>query len=111
MADSVKQLKVKAGVVKRFVKDYNYYTKEVAREEERIAKLSSDPEQEDFEYKLKKANEVLQESRSMIGDTSRRLLTATDDLKNVITEGAFAEDLPELVDARAQLDAAEKIPA
>ncbi|CAJ0577541.1 unnamed protein product, partial [Mesorhabditis spiculigera] len=101
--DPVKQLKLKAGIVKRLVKDHASYHKEVAKEQERVAKIEADPSQEEFEYKLRKAKEVLQESQGMIGDTKRRLANAVSDLKNVIESGGFADDLPELVEANGHL--------
>lgn len=54
----LKDLQIKTNVVKRLVKEYHAYEKEVDKQKERIEKLKSASEVD--EYAVKKANEVLQ---------------------------------------------------
>ncbi|KHJ82221.1 tubulin binding cofactor A [Oesophagostomum dentatum] len=110
MADPaiLKQIKIQTGVVKRLVKEHASYIKEVEKETQKIEKMKAEAKNEDDEYAVKKAGQVLQETRGMIGDTARRCVTATAALKKLLDENPM-EDCQELTDAKAQLEAASAI--
>ena len=73
-----KQLTVKTNIIKRMVKEVEHYKAETIENEERIEKMKRDGK--DF-YDLKKANEVLEETKMMIPDSKRRLDEALDELE------------------------------
>ena len=60
MADPalLKNLTVKTGIVKRYVKEYHYYEKEAQKQVDKINAMKADPSVD--EYNVKKAGEVLQ---------------------------------------------------
>nr|ACO52044.1 Tubulin-specific chaperone A [Aquarana catesbeiana] len=102
MADPrLRQIKIKAGVVKRLYKDKVMYEKEAKQQEEKVERMKTAGEDE---YVLKKQNEVLQESRMMIPDCSRRLEAASTDLAQILENEKELEDTEEYKDARAMLD-------
>lgn len=103
MADPrVRQIKIKTGVVKRLVKEKLGYEKEAAMLEERWEKLKVEC---DDEYKVRKQGEVLQESRSMIPDTVRRLKVAWNDLDELLKKEEDLAKSEEYVNAKEALDA------
>lgn len=84
-ADSVKQLKIKTGVVKRIHKELVYYKKEMDKEQAKVEKLiaaGADP------HDLKQAENVLQESAMMIPESRQRLEAALADLQSYLAENA-----------------------
>ncbi|VDM82388.1 unnamed protein product [Strongylus vulgaris] len=86
MADPavLKQIKIQTGVVKRLIKEHASYIKEVEKETQKIEKMKAEAKNEDDEYAVKKAGQVLQETRGMIGDTARRCVTATAALQKLL---------------------------
>ncbi|ETN83785.1 hypothetical protein RB195_004850 [Necator americanus] len=110
MADPavLKQIKVQTGVVKRLVKEHASYIKEVEKETQKIEKMKAEAQNEDDHYAIKKADEVLKETRSMIGDSARRCVTATAALRKLVDECAL-EECQELNDARAQIEAGSAV--
>uniref|UniRef100_A0A1I7TF56 Tubulin-specific chaperone A n=1 Tax=Caenorhabditis tropicalis TaxID=1561998 RepID=A0A1I7TF56_9PELO len=105
MADELKQLKIKTGVVKRLVKEHASYVKQVEKDEEKAAKMAAEATNEDEEYAAKKAKEVARETVGMVRDAAGRLQKAVVDLETLISGGNFADD--DLTEAKAQLEAAK----
>lgn len=60
MADSklLKDVQIKSGIVRRYVKEYYYYEKESQKQLERINIMKADSAVDD--YDIKKAQEILQ---------------------------------------------------
>lgn len=83
----------------------------MVKDEEKAAKLAADATNEDEEYVAKKAKEVVKETVTMVRDAYGRLQKAVVDLQGVVTAGSFSEDSPELVEAKAQLEAAASVSA
>ncbi|VDL71976.1 unnamed protein product [Nippostrongylus brasiliensis] len=104
----LKQIKIQTGVVKRLVKEHACYIKEVEKETQKIDKMKAEAQNEDDEYAIKKAGQVLQETRGMISDTARRCATAAGQLRKLIEEASL-EDCQELTDAKTQIEAASAI--
>lgn len=70
MADPrLKQIKLKAGVVKRCTKDVTCYKKEAESQKNRVEKYKSEGKDE---HDVRKQEEVLQETLMMIPDSKRR---------------------------------------
>ncbi|XP_040195545.1 tubulin-specific chaperone A-like [Rana temporaria] len=102
MADpQLRQIKIKTGVVKRLYKDKVMYEKEAKQKEEKVERMKTAGEDE---YVLKKQNEVLQESRMMIPDCSRRLEATSTDLAQILENEKELEEAEEYKDAHAMLD-------
>ena len=89
-ADSKRQIKIKSGMVKRITREYESYEQEIKKDKERINKLR---EAEADEHDLRKQEEVLQESISMLPNTKRRLQEAHEELKNLMKELDSIEEL------------------
>lgn len=82
-SDYKKQLKVKSGIVKRITREFESYEKEVAKDKDRISKLR---ESGSDEHTIKKQEDVLQETLSMLPNTRKRLQDAVEDLQNLMRE-------------------------
>ncbi|KAM4634656.1 tubulin-specific chaperone A [Polymixia lowei] len=97
----IRQIKIKTGVVKRLAKEKDMYIKETKQQEEKVENLKKEAGDE---YVIKKQMEVLQESKMMIPDCHRRLMTAHADLLQILeTEEDLAES-EEYKEARNVLD-------
>lgn len=57
-AKLLKEVQIKTGIVRRYIKEYYYYEKEAQKEAERVSKMKTDSSVD--EYTIKKANEILQ---------------------------------------------------
>ncbi|CAM9502113.1 unnamed protein product [Lampetra planeri] len=79
-----RQLKIKAGVVKRIAKETTMYKLELTQQEEKVEKMKTGGD----EYMLKKQIEVLQEAKMMIPDCERRLAAAHGDLSQLVRREA-----------------------
>nr|KAJ3422978.1 hypothetical protein HK105_005103 [Polyrhizophydium stewartii] len=91
---SLRELKIKAGVVKRTSKELASYGKEAEMQQARIDKLvaaSAD------DADIRKQREVLAETTSIIPDTKRRLQAAHNDLASALL--SFKDDTSEDVEA------------
>ncbi|VDO97718.1 unnamed protein product [Heligmosomoides polygyrus] len=111
----LKQIKIQTGVVKRLIKEHSCYIKEVEKEMQKIEKMKADAKNEDDEYAVKKAGQVLQcstgqETRGMVSDTARRCAAAVTELQKLIDESSLEEG-QELTDAKAQIEAAAAVTA
>lgn len=78
---SLKDLKVKTGVCKRTLKEFQSYESEEKRE---AAKTQSMRDNNADPYDLKQQVNVLAESRMMIPDCRRRLEAALDALRELV---------------------------
>ncbi|CAI2181663.1 8399_t:CDS:2 [Funneliformis geosporum] len=78
---SLRDLKIKTGVVKRLYKEEKSYRKEVENQQKRIDKLTEDGTDE---YTIAKQKEVLQESLNMIPDCQNRLKEAHKELQKLL---------------------------
>ncbi|KAK3819850.1 MAG: tubulin binding cofactor A [Benniella sp.] len=78
---STRDLTIKTGVLKRTLKEKDYYNKEKKSQEDRITKMIEDGSDE---YDIKKQREVLQETLDMLPDVDRRLKSAQFDLENLV---------------------------
>ncbi|GFO34223.1 tubulin-specific chaperone a [Plakobranchus ocellatus] len=107
MADPrLKQIKIKTGVVKRLTKEKESYEKEALQLEEKVEKMKADGKDE---YDIKKQGEVLQESRSMVPDTIRRLKKAYAELDEILEKESDLSEAEEYTQAKEILKLAEPI--
>lgn len=105
-ADLVKQLKIKAGAVKRTNREYHSYEEELRTERDRLQKLTTSGASD---HAVKKQQDVIQESISMLPNTKKRLQDAVDDLQSFLQEQASNTDLTqsdEWRDAQTQIQTA-----
>ncbi|TPX51451.1 hypothetical protein SeMB42_g00787 [Synchytrium endobioticum] len=102
---SVRDLKIKAGVVKRLAKELVSYEKEAVAQRSRIDKLISAGADE---HDVNKQKEVLEETSQMIPDNKRRLGAAYKELETIVAELVAAdpklEETEEVVAAKTLLD-------
>ena len=88
--DSKRQLKIKSGIVKRITREFESYLKEVAKDKDRIEKLRENGAEA---HDVRKQEEVLQETISMVPNTRKRLQDALEDLCNFMKDNDTDEEL------------------
>ncbi|KAF6207782.1 hypothetical protein GE061_016230 [Apolygus lucorum] len=82
MADPrIKTIKIQTGVIRRLTKDKISYEKESEIQTGKVQKYKEEGQEEHY---VKKQEEVLQESKSMVFDCQRRLLKAFNDFKAIL---------------------------
>jgi len=104
----VRQIKIKTGVVKRLTKEKEMYEKEAVQIAGKIEKMKEEGKDE---YDIKKQNEVLNESRSMVPDTVRRLKAAHAELDELLKKESDLAESEEFSAAQEALTAAAPIVA
>jgi len=102
----IRQIKIKTGVVKRLTKEKEMYEKEAIQIAGKIEKMKDDGKDE---YDIKKQNEVLNESRSMVPDTVRRLKVAYGELDDLLEKEADLAEAEEFSLAQTALTAAKPV--
>mmetsp|Transcript_7207 Transcript_7207/g.7065 ORF Transcript_7207/g.7065 Transcript_7207/m.7065 type:complete len:118 (+) Transcript_7207:26-379(+) len=105
-ADAKRQLKIKSGMVKRITREYDSYVKEVQRDRDRIEKLRDTGA---GDHAIKKQEDVLHETISMLPNTRQRLQDAVEDLQEFMKENDTDQDLitsPEWTEATGHIQAA-----
>jgi tubulin-specific chaperone A len=88
--DTKKQLKIKSGIVKRITREFESYQKEIVKDKDRIEKLRDNGA---GEHEIRKQEEVLQETISMVPNTRKRLQDALEELTNFMKDNDTVEDL------------------
>lgn len=103
-AATVRNLKIKTGVVKRLGKEVISYQKEYVQQQARIDKLIA---QNADIHDINKQKEVLEETNVMIPDSKRRLNVAykelTDLIELMIKENPDIKESKEITDAQTVL--------
>ncbi|OLL25864.1 Tubulin-specific chaperone A [Neolecta irregularis DAH-3] len=108
MSSKLKDLTIKTGVLKRLIKEEASYWKEVEREKRRLEKVRADAE-EDLEIRLRKQNEVIEDTRQMIPHVHKRLLKSLQDLEDLVaTEDPEYEGSAEIEEARKWIEEGRK---
>ncbi|KAF9654196.1 tubulin binding cofactor A [Thelephora ganbajun] len=101
-----KQLKVKASVVKRLVKEQKYYTQENQDLKLKLDKLVANNADE---WDIKNGRRLLEESEKMIADSNKRIGDAAQELRSLImhskADPALSE-AEELLNAEEEMEAA-----
>lgn len=104
-SSSIRELKIKTGIVKRMTKEKASYIKEVEIEKERLVKMKDAGKDE---YEVKRQEEVIAESFSMIPHSHKKLLTAYSDLKEALDAAQFLSEREEYLAAQEVLKDAAK---
>ena len=81
--DYIRQLKIKEGIIKRISKEYQSYQREIVYDKDRIVKLKSSGADE---HKIRKQEQVLAETISMMPNTTKRLKDALDHFLQFMNE-------------------------
>ena len=90
--NTLRQLKIKTGIVSRISKDISSYQEEAEIQQKRLERMKREGQDE---YDIMKMGLVVQESLMMVPHCVKKLVTANADLEN------FLETLPEC-DAEAE---------
>eukprot|EP00996_Jenningsia_fusiforme_P004065 NODE_4869_length_750_cov_17.878745_g4515_i0.p2 GENE.NODE_4869_length_750_cov_17.878745_g4515_i0~~NODE_4869_length_750_cov_17.878745_g4515_i0.p2 ORF type:complete len:112 (+),score=34.68 NODE_4869_length_750_cov_17.878745_g4515_i0:148-483(+) len=109
MSQEVKQLKLKSGVLKRNLKDFEYSCKEVTREEQRLEKMRADGKDEST---LKQQKQCLSEAVSGVSEAKGRALKARADLQDFLDanlENAEIRETEDFTAATAMLAQADEL--
>lgn len=99
-----RQLKIKSGSAKRLYKEHKLYQKE---EEDLTRKLNKFIADNAEDWDIKNTRRMLEESQRMIHDTSNRLGTTVQDLREVTVAAEKVPELhadPELIAAQETLE-------
>lgn len=89
-ADTKRQLKIKSGIVRRITREFESYQKEILKDKDRIEKLRDNG---GTESEIRKQEEVLQETISMVPNTRKRLQDGLEDLMNFMKENDTVEEV------------------
>lgn len=81
MAEALRTLKIKAGIVKRLRNDLEYSRKECENERQRLRKLVDGGADE---YEIRAQEKVISDTDQMVPDYQHRLVTAIDDLETLV---------------------------
>jgi tubulin-specific chaperone A len=76
-----RQLKIKAGVVKRLCKEHRLYKAEIGEKQAKLDKLIQDKAED---WDVKNARKILEESNKMVKDSGSRLGKAVQELKDLV---------------------------
>ncbi|KAE8901829.1 hypothetical protein PF005_g13034 [Phytophthora fragariae] len=76
-----RQFKIKVGTLRRVKKDLEYYAKEHTAQQQKIDKMRADGRDE---HNIRKQEEVLVETETMLPDCQSRLKEAATDVSNFI---------------------------
>ena len=80
-------------IARRLVKEVAHYEAETKKDEARVEAMRADPTKD--EYDVKKMLEVVEESRMMIPDATRRLGSyAIDASQSIKRDAAFEQERP-----------------
>ncbi|KAH7961168.1 tubulin-specific chaperone A [Rhipicephalus sanguineus] len=104
-AAAIRNLKIKTGIVKRMTKEKAAYLKEVEVERERAAKMK---EMGKEEYDVKRQEQVINETLSMVPDSHKRLLVAYNELKEVLEGSEHLSETEEYLIAKEVLEQAQQ---
>eukprot|EP00056_Hartaetosiga_gracilis_P020307 m.18672 g.18672 ORF g.18672 m.18672 type:complete len:111 (-) comp8348_c0_seq1:31-363(-) len=104
MAERVRQIKIKTGVLKRLGKEREFNFKEVAQQEKRIQKYKDEGRDE---YDVRKQYEVLDECKMMIPNTQQRLEAAHAELQTLIDTET---DLSDTAEYKAAVEMIKNVP-
>ena len=88
----VRQLKIKTGVLKRCIKEYNYYADEKVTNQEKLEKLKNEEAEEGI---IRRAEECVAESEIMIPNCAGKVNAAIPELQQLIEDNADNEELAE----------------
>jgi tubulin-specific chaperone A len=104
--ETKRNLKIKTGIVRRTVKELESYQKEVALDQERIEKFKKTDRSE---HSVKKQEQVLSETISMIPETRRRLNKALEGLEEIINQNVNLEQSEDWISALQVLSKGREI--
>lgn len=98
-ANTLKQLKVKTGSLKRNVKDLEYAEKELAKEQKRLEGFEAEKDED----KIRQQKKVLDETNQMIPISIQRLKATFEDVSQ------FSAELPPAPTALSEEEAAKAL--
>ncbi|KAH7727229.1 tubulin binding cofactor A [Aphelenchoides avenae] len=110
MADAklLKDLQIKVNTLKRLVKEHAYYMKDAEKSAEKIEQMKNDPAID--QYNVKKAQEILQETRQMLPLIASKGKKAADELSQFISSNQAAlEGTEQLGKAKDELEASKAV--
>ncbi|KAI9462036.1 tubulin binding cofactor A [Russula earlei] len=105
-----KQLKIKAGIVKRYQKELALYRAEVVENKSKLGSITASSGGESGSWDVKNAANLVRESEKMVLDTTTRLERAAGELEDLLNSVKRNADLAqnlELLEAEAILAAAK----
>ncbi|XP_065912940.1 tubulin-specific chaperone A-like [Dysidea avara] len=97
----IKNLKIKTGVLKRVSKEKTSYEREVVSNENKLEKMIQEGKDE---YDIKKQNEIIDESKTMVNDCRRRLEAAYEQMVQILENEADLADTDDYKTAKALVD-------
>lgn len=101
-----KQLKIKAGVVKRLAKEQKLYAQENQDQKLKLDKLVANKADD---WEINSGKRLLEESERMIADTDNRLGTAVHELRDIVIQSKAdpaLSEAPELLNAEEEMETA-----
>eukprot|EP00794_Sanderia_malayensis_P009888 gene9888-10898_t len=99
----LRQIKIKTGIIKRIAKERSMYEKEVKDHEIKAEKMKEEGKDE---YDIRKQIEILNESKQMIPDCTKRLKNAYSELTQILEK---EQDLAETEDYKVAKDLLQEV--
>lgn len=90
--DTEKKLKILLNSLKRLKKEVKYYNNELIENENKLNKMV---EEDKDKYDIKKQQEIVDETKMMIPDSTKRLQNKINDFENFIQDAQFDLNLDE----------------
>ena len=90
--DTEKKLKILFNSLKRLKKEVKYYNNELIENENKLNKMV---EEDKDKYDIKKQQEIVDETKMMIPDSTKRLQNKINDFENFIQDAQFDLNLDE----------------
>lgn len=90
--DTEKKLKILLNSLKRLKKEVKYYNNELIENENKLNKMV---EEDKDKYDIKKQQEIVDETKMMIPDATKRLQNKINDFENFIQDAQFDLNLDE----------------
>ena len=90
--DTEKKLKILLNSLKRLKKEVKYYNNELIENENKLNKMV---EEDKDKYDIKKQQEIVDETKMMILDSTKRLQNKINDFENFIQDAQFDLNLDE----------------
>jgi tubulin-specific chaperone A len=88
--DTLRQLKIKTGVVKRMNKDCQFYAKELAEQQAKVQQMTDDGK---CEFDIKQAKHGVDETLMVIPDTQKRFEAGYEELEQFLVKNGEHDEV------------------
>ncbi|PSN67588.1 tubulin binding cofactor A [Corynespora cassiicola Philippines] len=103
-------LRKQTQVLQRLVKEVAFHRKDLKTQEERVAKLKANPDDENAEFMLKQQRQAIEETKRVIPAVQEKVTQAIEDLESLLENNKGEDASVEVTDAEQAIkDAKEAV--